>query len=149
MGEGYKGMPQKTLEAILDASALYPLLKRLGEKAASLLTKLAILDLTKYELGNALWRENKLGLLENWENTIVLWSKIMEEMPTYSIDIQHLRDVEKIAVERDLTFYDASYIYMAEARNLKLVTEDEELLNKCKNSLTLNEFLKSLNSAEK
>jgi len=55
MGEGCKGMPQRTLEAMLDASALYPLLKRLGEKAASLLTKLAILDLTKYELGNALW----------------------------------------------------------------------------------------------
>jgi len=142
-------MPQRTLEAMLDASALYPLLKRLGEKATSLLTKLAILDLTKYELGNAIWKEYKLGLLKNWENPIVLWSKIMEEMPTYRIEMQHLRDIEKIAVERDLTFYDASYIYMAETRNLKLITEDEELLSKCENSLPLNEFLKSLSSTEK
>ena len=142
-------MPQRTLEAMLDASALYPLLKRLGEKAASLLTKLAILDLTKYELGNAVWKEYKLGLLKNWENPIVLWSKIMEEMPTYRIEMQHLRDIEKIAVERDLTFYDASYIYMAETQNLKLITEDEELLSKCENSLPLNEFLKSLSSTEK
>jgi len=149
MGEGCKGMPQRTLEAMLDASALYPLLKRLGEKAASLLTKLAILDLTKYELGNAIWKEYKLGLLKNWENPIVLWSKIMEEMPTYRIEMQHLRDIEKIAVERDLTFYDASYIYMAETQNLKLITEDEELLSKCENSLPLNEFLKSLSSTEK
>ena len=149
MGEGCKGMPQRTLEAMLDASALYPLLKRLGEKAASLLTKLAILDLTKYELGNAVWKEYKLGLLKNWENPIVLWSKIMEEMPTYRIETQHLRDIEKIAVERDLTFYDASYIYMAETQNLKLITEDEELLSKCENSLPLNEFLKSLSSTEK
>jgi len=134
---------------MLDASALYPLLKRLGEKATSLLTKLAILDLTKYELGNAIWKEYKLGLLKNWENPIVLWSKIMEEMPTYRIEMQHLRDIEKIAVERDLTFYDASYIYMAETRNLKLITEDEELLSKCENSLPLNEFLKSLSSTEK
>jgi len=143
MGEGRKGMPQRTLRAILDASALYPLLRRLGEKAASLLTKLAILDLTRYELGNILWKEYKLGLLKDWENTIVLWSKIMEEMPTYRIETEHLRDVEKIAVERDLTFYDASYVYMAETKNLKLITEDEELLNKCKNSLHLNEFLKT------
>ena len=149
MGEGCKGMPQRTLEAMLDASALYPLLKRLDEKAASLLTKLAILDLTKYELGNAIWKEYKLGLLKNWENPIVLWSKIMEEMPTYRIEMQHLRDIEKIAVERDLTFYDASYIYMAETQNLKLITEDEELLSKCENSLPLNEFLKSLSSTEK
>ena len=149
MGEGRKGMPQRTLRAILDASALYPLLRRLGEKAASLLTKLAILDLTRYELGNILWKEYKLGLLKDWENTIVLWSKIMEEMPTYRIETQHLRDIEKIAVERDLTFYDASYVYMAETKNLKLITEDEELLNKCKNSLFLNEFLKSLSPTEK
>ena len=149
MGEGCKGMSQRTLEAILDASALYPLLRRLGEKAASLLTKLAILDLTRYELGNILWKEYKLGLLKDWENTIVLWSKIMEEMPTYRIETEHLRDVEKIAVERDLTFYDASYVYMAETKNLKLITEDEELLNKCKNSLPLNEFLKSLSPTEK
>jgi len=142
-------MPQRTLEAMLDASALYPLLKRLGEKAASLLTKLAILDLTKYELGNAIWKEYKLGLLKNRENPIVLWSKIMEEMSTYRVKTQHLRDLEKIAVERDLTFYDASYIYMAETRNLKLITEDEELLSKCENSLSLNEFLKSLSSTEK
>ena len=99
MGEGRKGMPQRTLKAILDASALYPLLRRLGEKAASLLTRLAILDLTRYELGNILWKEYKLGLLKDWENTIVLWSKIMEEMPTYRIETEHLRDVEKIAVE--------------------------------------------------
>ena len=149
MGEGCKGMPQRTLKAILDASALYPLLRRLGEKAASLLTKLTILDLTRYELGNILWKEYKLGLLKDWENTIVLWSKIMEEMPTYRIETQHLRDIEKIAVEKDLTFYDASYVYTAETKNLKLITEDEELLNKCKNSLTLNEFLKNLSLTEK
>ena len=101
------------------------------------------LDLTRYEPGNILWKEYKLGLLKDWENTIVLWSKIMEEMSTYRIETQHLRDVEKIAVERDLTFYDASYVYMAETKNLKLITEDEELLNKCKNSLPLNEFLKT------
>ena len=73
----------------------------------------------------------------------------MEEMSTYRVKTQHLRDLEKIAVERDLTFYDASYIYMAETRNLKLITEDEELLSKCENSLSLNEFLKSLSSTEK
>ena len=73
----------------------------------------------------------------------------MEEMSTYRVKTQHLRDLEKIAVERDLTFYDASYIYMAETRNLKLITEDEELLSKCENSLPLNEFLKSLSSTEK
>ena len=68
-------MPQRTLEAMLDASALYPLLKRLGEKATSLLTKLAILDLTKYELGNALWKEYKLGLLKTGKTLLFYGQK--------------------------------------------------------------------------
>jgi predicted nucleic acid-binding protein len=37
-----------------------------------------------------------------------------------------------VAVERDLTFYDASYAYIAEKEGLTLVTEDTELLKKCK-----------------
>lgn len=143
MGEGCKGMPQGKLEAILDTSALYPLLKRLGEKAASLLTRLMILDLTKYELGNVLWREYKLGLLEDWENAAEQWSRIIGEMPVHPIDVPHLKEVKKIAVERDLTFYDASYVYVAETQDLKLITEDEDLLSKCKNSMALGKFLKA------
>lgn len=136
-------MSKRALKAIIDASALYPLLKKLGEKAASLLAELAILDLTKYELGNAIWKEHRQGLLENWEKTIEEWSKIMEEIPTYTIEASSLKDVEKIAVERDLTYYDASYIFVAETRNLILITEDKELLGKCKNALTIEEFLKA------
>lgn len=45
-------MSQGTLKEVIDTSALYPLLKRLGESASTLLTRLAILDLTKYEVGS-------------------------------------------------------------------------------------------------
>lgn len=53
-------------------------------------------------------------------------------MPSYSIEPQDLKKVEGIAVEREITFYDASYVYIAEAYNLKLITLDKNLLNKCK-----------------
>ncbi|MGB9895903.1 MAG: hypothetical protein ACPLN2_08405 [Thermoproteota archaeon] len=87
MGKTRKGMSQRAIEAILNTSALYPLLKKLGGDAASLLTKLTILDLTKCELGNTLWKEYKLGLLENWESTLENWSRIIEELPVYSINV--------------------------------------------------------------
>jgi predicted nucleic acid-binding protein len=64
MDESCEGMSQRAIEAVLDTSALYLLLKRLGRNAASFLIKLVILDLTRYELGNALLKEYKLGLLE-------------------------------------------------------------------------------------
>ncbi|MBC7090486.1 MAG: type II toxin-antitoxin system VapC family toxin [Nitrososphaeria archaeon] len=134
-------MSKRKIEGIIDASTFYPLLKKVGKSAASLLTRLAILDLTKYELGNVIWKEHMLGLIDDWKNCIENWSKIIEEMQTYSIKIQHLKYVENIAIERNLTFYDASYIYVSEANNLKLITLDEDMLNKCKNSISLDKFL--------
>ncbi|MGB9717567.1 MAG: type II toxin-antitoxin system VapC family toxin [Thermoproteota archaeon] len=136
-------MPQGKVEAVLDTSALYPLLKKLGGGAASLLMRLLILDLTKYELGNIGWKEYKLGHVKNWESLMERWSKIIRELPEYSIGVEHLKEVGEIAVERGLSFYDASYVYVAEKLNLKLITEDEEMLNKCKNSVALDKFLKT------
>ena len=139
-------MSKGEIIAILDTSALYPLLKRLGKKALSVLLRATILDLTKYELGDALWREHKRGLIEEWEKLIKSWSEIIAELPQQSIEHESLKEVEGIAVERDLTFYDSSYVYMAEKLNIKLVTEDEDVLRKCRNAISLNEFLKEINA---
>ncbi|NLE06820.1 MAG: type II toxin-antitoxin system VapC family toxin [Crenarchaeota archaeon] len=48
------------------------------------------------------------------------------------MEIDSLADVLAIAIERNLTFYDASYAYIAEKQNVKLVTQDTDLLKKCK-----------------
>jgi len=52
-------------------------------------------------------------------------------------------EIQRIAVEKGLTFYDASYLHTAEKRNLKLITEDRDLLKSSKNSVTL-QVLKEL-----
>lgn len=80
--------------------------------------------------------------MKNQERAVEQWSKIME-LPTYSIDAENLKEVEKTAIEKDISFYDASYVYTVEKQNLKLVTEDENLLSKCKNSATLDKFLET------
>ncbi|MEM3648974.1 MAG: type II toxin-antitoxin system VapC family toxin, partial [Thermoproteota archaeon] len=83
------------------------------------------------------------GHVKNWDKSIEQWPRIIGELSSYSIDAELLKEVEKIAVERDLSFYDASYVYAAEKQNLKLITEDENLFNKCKNSITLDRFLEA------
>ncbi|MBS7288912.1 MAG: type II toxin-antitoxin system VapC family toxin [Candidatus Freyarchaeota archaeon] len=134
-------MPQRKVDAVL-CTSLNLLLRKLCRGAASLLPRLLILDLTNYELGNIVRKEYRLGHVKNWESVMERWAKIIGELPTYSVEVEHLREVEKIAVERELLFYDATYIYVAEKLNLKLITEDEEILNKCKNSIALDKFLK-------
>jgi len=135
-------MPQGEVDAIIDASALYPLLRRLGVKAAEVLVRFAVLDLTKYEVGNVVWKEYGAGLLKNWEKAMEGWSMIVGSMQKLSIKEEELKEVEGIAIERDVTFYDASYAFIAERKNLKLITEDKDLLNKCRNAITLENFLK-------
>jgi len=51
-------MSQGTLKVLVDTSALYPLLKKLG---------------------NALWKEYKQGFLKTGKKTMEEWSKIIEE----------------------------------------------------------------------
>jgi predicted nucleic acid-binding protein len=52
--------------------------------------------------------------------------------PQQRIGIDSIADVLAIAIDRNLTFYDASYAHIAEKQSLKLVTQDRDLLNKCK-----------------
>jgi len=51
--------------------------------------------------------------------------------------------VQEIAIENNLTFYDAAYIYVTRKNKLKLVTEDKVLLN-LPESIDLNNLLKEL-----
>jgi predicted nucleic acid-binding protein len=52
-----------------------------------------------------------------------------------------------LAVKLRLTFYDASYLYMAKSKGLTFVTEDRELYRKAGEAMlkaiTLSDFLKT------
>ena len=52
--------------------------------------------------------------------------------PLRKMEIDSIADVLAIAMERNLPFYDASYAYIAEKQNIRLVTQDTDLLKECK-----------------
>jgi predicted nucleic acid-binding protein len=112
----------------VDTSALYPLL--LSGKAFNL-EQCAVSSLTEYELGNVLWKEAKKKKI-NVKDTVQTFSDVLLELKKLSIN--SIGDVLTIAIERNLTFYDASYVSIAEKEGLTLVTEDAELLKKCKSA---------------
>ncbi len=111
---------------LVDASSLYPLL--LSGKAFNL-EHCAISSLTEYEIGNVLWKEAKLKKT-NFKEAAQIFSDALSELR--KISIGGIGDVLAIALERNLTFYDASYAYIAQKEGLQLVTEDADLLKKCK-----------------
>ncbi|MFZ8840712.1 MAG: type II toxin-antitoxin system VapC family toxin [Pyrobaculum sp.] len=128
------------VEYLLDASALYGLVAHY-RRWIGYRQKLAILHLTVYEVGNALWKEARAGRLP-WREAAGALSRVLSSLKT--LDDPPLEKVLEVAVKRDLTFYDASYAYVAEALGLSLVTQDRELLRKSPAAIDVDTFLARL-----
>lgn len=120
---------------LIDTSALYPMLL----KGISLdPNKFVISSLTEYEIGNVLWKENKKKKIKDPERVAAIFSESIKDLDRLGID--SIIHVLKLALDRNLTFYDASYAYIAEKERLKLVTQDKELLKKTKNAIGIEEI---------
>ena len=120
---------------LLDTSALYPLLISGIPFNAE---ECAVSSLTEYEIGNVLWRENQQKKLKDPARIAAIFSEAL--FPLKKFEVDSIANVLEIAIKRHLTFYDASYAYLAEKENLKLVTADIDLLKKCKAAISLNEM---------
>jgi predicted nucleic acid-binding protein len=120
---------------LIDTSAFYPILI-FGEAFNA--EECAVSSLTEYEVGNVLWRENQQKKLKDPARITAIFSEVLS--PLRKLEIDSLVNVLEIAIERHLTFYDASYLYLAEKENLKLVTADTDLLKKCKVAISIKEM---------
>ena len=136
------------LRYLIDASALYTLLKRKRDVMVEIIDASAIIDLTKYEIGNALWVGWRRGLIEDPKRTMRGWMKLLSFIREIQLDKGELDEVEDLALELSLPFYDASYIYIAKRMGLTLLTDDVEMRDKAAKlgvkTLTTVEFLKTV-----
>ncbi len=85
-------------------------------------------DLWRYEFGNILGKYQRLDLFSE-NSSMKAWDQTLQIMHTvHEIDVFA---VDKIAKESDLTFYDASYVWLAQNRGLNLYTRDKKILRNC------------------
>ena len=119
---------------LFDASAIMVIAKKHGEKASKILEGGAMLDLTLYELGNAIWKIYKLIEKSGKSNALDA-----AHQAYYLIDIMRVLRVEgqegfmntmKVALDGGLSYYDAAYLHVAARDGLTLVTEDHVLLKR-------------------
>ena len=136
-------MTSATAKYLLDTSAIYPLTLKLREKLLLYRDLFAVLDLTIYEVGNAVWREYRRGKIVNILPVVKLFEEVLKNLEKLSVG-GVLHEILEVAVKSNITVYDASYIYVARRHGLKLVTEDKDLL-KLPESISVGEMLKELN----
>ena len=121
------------MKHLLDASALLLLIKKSTVKSTiQLLKDSAILDLTFYEIGNAIWKETTLKYLteEGAEKLAPLAQIVLTRMNRVTGTAEDFPAILQIAQTEKLTYYDSSYIHFAKKSATTLVTEDQELASK-------------------
>ena len=87
---------------------------------------LSVLDLTAYEVGNALLRGQAKA---NADQVATVLDALAEICLAVRPDAAELRVAAELAARHDLTLYDAAYAAVAESRNATLVTLDQALLD--------------------
>lgn len=121
---------------LIDTSALYPMLL---QGIALDPNKFVISRLTEYEIGNVLWKENKQGKIRNPKRVALLFFEAIRGLE--QVGIKSMAGVLALAIDRNLTFYDASYCFMAETEHFILITQDERLRKKTKNAISISDII--------
>ena len=116
---------------LIDASSLMLLMKTANiQTELGYLRTSSILDLTFYEVGNAIWKETCLTKFITQQESEVLRNRVQtvlaktERIPCEANSFQKILDISE---SEKLSFYDASYLFYAEEKGLVLVTEDKAL----------------------
>lgn len=86
---------------------------------------LSVLELTVYEVGNALMR-GRAGASAGQAATVL--EALIEICPTIRPSPEEMRGASHLAELHDLTFYDAAYAAVAQNRSAELATLDRALL---------------------
>ncbi|MGH2805502.1 MAG: type II toxin-antitoxin system VapC family toxin [Thermoleophilaceae bacterium] len=86
---------------------------------------LLVLDLTAYEVGNALMRGRAKATADQVATVL---EALAEICPAVRPDTDELRLAAELAERHDLTIYDAAYAAVAEGREATLATVDRALL---------------------
>ena len=127
---------EKKVKYLIDTSALYPMLL---EGITLDPNKFVISKLTEYEIGNVLWKENKQKKLKDPKRVALLFADAIRGLER--ADIKSIADVLALAIDRNITFYDASYCFIAETEHFRLITQDEKLRKKTKNAISIDEIV--------
>ena len=123
------------MKYLFDSSAVFRAIK---ENKIELLTGNGTLELARYELGNIVWKDYILqGKVSEQE------AKLMTKAIKHTLTLMDVmgiagseEEILETARQLKITFYDASYVYFAKMKELRLVTEDARLIKKT--SATIN-----------
>lgn len=118
---------------VLDASVYAPLIIALRERFPDIARRhgFVILDLTIYEVCNAIWKGyiklNKISFNEA-VNACIAVRTLIRWLEVYKFEDLDFKKVIEIALESSITVYDAAYIALAIVLRTRIASEDEDII---------------------
>ncbi len=124
------------MKYLFDSSAIFTAIK---QNKIEVLAGNFTLELARYELGNIIWKNYALHAKVSEQE-----SKIMAKTVKHILSLMDIigiasyeEEILDTAVKLKITFYDASYAYLAKAKDLKLITEDLRLIKKITDAINV------------
>lgn len=121
-------------QLLLDASSLILLMKTADiQTQLNYLQTSSILDLTFYEVGNAIWKDTCLTKFITKAESQTLQKSlqiVLAKTEKIIYDATTFQKIFKISEAENLSFYDSSYLFIAKEKGIILVTEDKKLRSK-------------------
>lgn len=114
---------------LFDASSIYEAVAR-GK--LRVLSDNYTVEIARYEIGNILWKRRMLVgdiTFDECFRIANLTKRALKLLNIISIEC-HEAEILKTAEKLKTTFYDSSYIFFAQNKNIPLVTEDDALKRK-------------------
>ncbi len=130
---------------LFDASSIVNLVKK--GKVKPFINGVTI-DLALYESLNAIWKEHKLlkridkDIAFQFIDIISDVFKVLTVIPIKGLE----EEIFNLALEENLTIYDASYLYIAIKNKYTLVTDDQKLMSIASNYTNVTNSIKLLSS---
>jgi predicted nucleic acid-binding protein len=117
------------MKSLFDSSAIFRAVK---ENKIEFLAGNYTLELARYELGNIIWKDCVLHAKVSEQEARMMAKTINHTLNLMdTIEIAGSEDgILDTAIELKITFYDASFVYFAKAKDLRLITEDARLIKK-------------------
>ena len=144
------------MKFLLDASALLPLVTKSGKNLIVEVARAELIttDLAMYEACNGLWKLAtllKTITLEDAADIAVILQELTAKnlIQTISFTTMDLAHTLGIAQKAQITFYDASYIAVAQNIKAIMVTEDQKLCKAASKSVKTISFLQLQNELAK
>ncbi|MDI9577076.1 MAG: type II toxin-antitoxin system VapC family toxin [Candidatus Bathyarchaeia archaeon] len=123
------------MKYLFDSSAIFRAIK---ENKVEVLTGNCTLELARYELGNIVWKDYVLQAKISGQEMKMLAKTIRRTLSIMDVlaAVGSEEEILETAVQLNVTFYDASYVYFARTKNLQLISEDKHLTKKAISVIT-------------